>query len=73
MQNHITESLRQMTPEAFAMMGAPTIAYVRAVTTEEGPAYGLFAVNGQQIGTFAEREHAFIVARQNDLDPVSVH
>lgn len=65
--------LRHLTPEAFAMLGAPELAYVRPVDTPTGEGFGIFAANGTQIGVAPARDLAFAAARQNDLEPVSVH
>lgn len=73
MQKQVVETFRQMSPEAFAMLGAPSVAYVKEVTSDEGPMYGVFAVNGQAVGLFANRDQAFAAARQHDLEPVSAH
>ncbi|MEQ8348140.1 MAG: DUF1150 family protein [Sneathiellaceae bacterium] len=63
----------QFTPEAFAMLGAPDLAYVRPVATQMGPAFGIFAANGQNVGIADSAEQAFAAARQHDLAPVYVH
>lgn len=63
----------RFSPEAFAMLGAPDLAYVRPVQTQMGPAYGIFAANGQHVGLAESAEHAFVAARQHDLAPVYVN
>jgi hypothetical protein len=67
------ERLRHITPEALAALGAPELAYIKAITTEAGPAFGVFAADGSQIGVAHDRDLAFAAARQNGLEPVSVH
>ncbi|MEK9967962.1 MAG: DUF1150 family protein [Ferrovibrio sp.] len=61
-----------MTEETFANLGAPDLAYVRPVSTTEGPAWGIYAANGTQLGFAPDRALAFAAAVQNDLMPVSV-
>lgn len=68
----------------FADMG-DRVVYVKSVAVAELPdevraAAGdrdrLFAVHdsdGQQLALVAERELAFVLARQNDMQPVTVH
>ena len=68
----------------FADMG-DRVVYVKSVAVAELPrdvrdAAGdretLFAVHdsdGQQLALVAERELAFVLARQNDMKPVTVH
>jgi len=65
--------IRRLTPEALAMLGAPNLAYVRPVTVDGQALFGIFAANGQQIGLSPNREGAFVVIRQNDMEPLSVH
>lgn len=67
------EMLRDITAEALANFGAPELAYIRPVETPVGPAFGIFAANGTQVGVVPDREVAFAAARQHDLEPVSVH
>jgi len=60
------------------------IVYVREVKTADLPEevrsrtsldhlYAIHAANGQVLAIVPERAQAFIVARQNELSPVSVH
>jgi hypothetical protein len=67
------ETTNKISPEAFAMLGAPTLAYVRPIEMEGVAAWGVFAANGEQIGAAASREVALAAARQNDFEPVNVH
>jgi len=66
-----------MSPEMFANLGAPDLAYIRPVTVNQGEGevdvWGIFAANGNQLGVAPERDLAFAAAVQNDLVPVSVH
>jgi hypothetical protein len=62
-----------LSPEAFAMMGAPHLAYVGPVETEAGRGFGIHAANGSLLAVVRSRELAFATARQNELEPVSVH
>ena len=71
MQN--LDPLRQITPEALAMLGAPDIAYVRPVIANGQRVYGIFGADGSQMAVAADRDVAFAVVRQNGMDPVSVH
>jgi hypothetical protein len=65
--------LRQITPEAFALLGTPELAYIHPVTTPEGQLYGIFSASGDQVGVAESSEIAFAAARQHGLEPVSVH
>jgi hypothetical protein len=66
-------ALRRITPEALAILGAPDMAFVRPLPTPEGAAFGIFSADGTQLGQAPTREVAMAVARQHDLEPVSVH
>ena len=67
------EGLRNISPEAFAMLGAPSLAYVRLVPTPEGPLYGIYAANGTQVGAAPTLDLAMVLARRHDFEPVNVH
>lgn len=62
-----------MTPESFANLGAPDLAYIRPVETEQGMVWGIYSASGAQLGWAPQRELAFAAALQNDLMAVSVH
>ena len=65
--------------------GAQPIVYIRKVAVADLPdevqvqaqgmknLYAIGGENGEQIALVRDRDLAFIVARQNDLNPVSVH
>ncbi|MBP6818023.1 MAG: DUF1150 family protein [Ferrovibrio sp.] len=62
-----------MTPEAFANLGAPQLAYIRPVQGPDGAEiFGIFSASGQQLGYAPERDLAFAAARQHELEPVSL-
>lgn len=65
--------LKSMSPEAFAYLGAPALAYVKEVKVEGEPAFAVHAADGTAIAIFDNRDYAFAAAKQNDLDAVSVH
>ena len=71
--NHAHAIARNLTPEAFLMLGAPQLAYVAPVAGEQGQGFGIFAANGNLLGVVASRELAFAAARQHELEAVSVH
>lgn len=66
-------ALKSMSPEAFAYLGAPALAYVKEVKVEGVPAFAVHAADGTAIAIFENRDYAFAAAKQNDLDAVSVH
>jgi hypothetical protein len=62
-----------MTPETFANLGAPDLAYIRPAQTEQGMGWGIYTASGTMLGWAPERDLAFAAALQNDLMAVSVH
>jgi hypothetical protein len=69
----------------FGIEDAERIVYVRPVAVAELPAevreqamgmheiYAVHDADGQRLALVKDRELAFVLARQNDLAPVSVH
>ena len=66
-------ALRDLTPVAFAAFGTGQLAYIKPVHVEGEDAFAVHSADGQQLAVVADREVAFTLVRQNDLDPVSVH
>jgi hypothetical protein len=69
----ITEDMRQMTANDLAMLGMQDIAYVKPVMVDGNAGYAIHAADGTQMALTSERDIAFAVVRQNELEPVSVH
>jgi hypothetical protein len=67
------EQMRQMTANDLAMLGMQDIAYVRQVVVDGNAGYAIHAADGTQMALIADRDIAFAVVRQNELEPVSVH
>lgn len=63
----------RMTARDFAMWGVQDVAYVRSVEIDGTKAWAICAADGSGIGVSPERDLAFAAARQNDLEPLSVH
>ncbi len=62
-----------MTVQDLAALGFGETAYIKPVVVEGRPAYALHAANGVPIAAVSTRDLAFVLARQNDLEPVSAH
>jgi len=62
-----------LAPAAFLALGTPHLAYVRPIVVENVERWGIFAANGTGLGVVANRELAYVAARQHDLEPVAVH
>lgn len=67
------EEMRQMTANDLAMLGMQDIAYVKRVVVDGNPRYAIHAADGTQMAVIPDRDIAFAVVRQNELEPVSVH
>lgn len=67
------EQMRQMTASDLAMLGVQDIAYVKPVVVDGNAGYAIHAADGTQMALLANRDLAFAVVRQNELEPVSVH
>lgn len=73
------------TKHDFANIGAENIVYVRRVLTNSLPEeirqhvpgvdalYAVHDIEGERLALVRDRGLAFMLARQNDLAPVSVH
>jgi len=66
--NHTT-----LATDAFAALGGPTLAYIKAAMFGEDAGFAIHAADGRLLGAAPTRELAFAAARQHDLEPVSVH
>ena len=49
------------------------VAYVKSVVVDGADVFAVHAADGTQIALTANREIAFAVVRQHDMEPVSVH
>ncbi|HEU0218782.1 MAG TPA: DUF1150 family protein [Stellaceae bacterium] len=67
------EQMREMTANDLAMLGVQHIAYVKPVTVDGTAGFAIHAADGTQMAVIADRDIAFAVVRQNELEPVSVH
>ena len=65
--------IRQMSPRELALFGMLDIAYIKRADASDAPRYSMHAADGTLIAEFADREVAFVTARQHDLEPLSVH
>ena len=67
------EEMRQMTANDLAMLGRQDIASVKPVMVDGNAGYAIHAADGTQMALIGDRDIAFAVVRQNELEPVSVH
>ena len=67
------EEMRLMSTNDLAMFGMQDIAYVKPVMVDGNAGYAIHAADGTQMALLGDRDIAFAVVRQNELEPVSVH
>lgn len=64
---------RDMSLVDFATFGVEQLAYIKPVVIEGTPAYAVHGADGRPLAAVDDRDVAFALVRQNDLEPVSVH
>ncbi|QQG36235.1 MAG: DUF1150 family protein [Micavibrio aeruginosavorus] len=65
--------LRALSAQDFLAYGLAQIAYVRPIRVEGQVAWALHAADGTVLTIQNQAGVAAVLARQNDLDPVSLH
>jgi hypothetical protein len=65
--------MRQLSAHELGLLGMEHLAYVRPVVQDGVEAFAVCAADGTQMAVIPNRELAFAVVRQNDMEPVSVH
>ena len=63
----------RMSAQDFFMWGMNNVVFIRDVPVEDKPLFGVFAADGTQIAYAHSRDEAQVWARQNELEPLSVH
>jgi hypothetical protein len=64
------EEMRQMTANDLAMLGMQDVAYVKQVMVDGNAGYAIHAADGTQMALIGDRDIAFAVVRQNELNSV---
>ena len=67
------ERMVQFTPQDLLRLGLANLAYVKPRLEEGEIVYAVYAADGSELGTAQERDVAFAAARQQGLEPLSVH
>ena len=68
-----SRQLQPMSSADFASLGLQEMAYVKTVLADDGTGYEIYAADGTPLTVVEDRDTAFAIIRQNDLEPVSVH
>jgi hypothetical protein len=66
-------SIRQLSAHDLGLLGMADVAYVKPILVDGAPAFAVHAADGTQMAVIPNRDLAFAVVRQNDMEPVSVH
>jgi hypothetical protein len=67
------EGLRQLSARELGLLGMNDVAYIKRIVDDGTEAFAVHAADGTRIAVMADRDLAFVVVRQNDMEPVSVH
>ena len=70
---YFIEGIRQLSARELGLLGMTDVAYVKRIVVDGGAAFAIHAADGTQIAVIPDREVAFAVVRQHDMEPVSVH
>ena len=64
---------RVMSSQDFALLGVNDVAYIRSVREGARVRFAVHAADGTEFAVLDDRDVAFALVRQHDLEPVSVH
>jgi hypothetical protein len=67
------ERIRQMSRRELALFGVQDMAYVKPIVVDGVKGYAVHAADGTAIAVIGDRDIAFAMLRQHDLEPMSVH
>jgi len=67
------EGIRQLSERELGLLGMNDVAYVKRVVEDGAEAFAVHAADGTRMAVIPNRDLAFAVVRQNDMEPVSVH
>ena len=70
---HFIEGLRQLSAQELGLLGVNDVAYIKRIVEDGAEGFAVHAADGTRIAVLGDRELAFVVVRQNDMEPVSVH
>jgi hypothetical protein len=67
------EGMRQLSPRELGVLGMEDLAYIKPIVQDGVEAFAVCAADGTQMAVIADRNLAFAVVRQHDMEPLSVH
>jgi hypothetical protein len=66
-------NLRDLSPEQFAQLGTPDVAYFKPVIFKGQSVYAVHTADGSPVALAESRDIAIQLALDNDLHPIWVH
>jgi hypothetical protein len=67
------EGMRQLSRRELGVLGMEDLAYIKPIVQDGVEAFAVCAADGTQMAVIADRNLAFAVVRQHDMEPLSVH
>jgi hypothetical protein len=67
------EEMRQLSARELGMLGMEDVAYIKPIVEDGVEAFAVCAADGTQMAVIPNRNLAFAVVRQHDMEPLSVH
>ena len=67
------DGMRHLSANELGMLGMADVAYIKPVLVDGTEAFAVHAADGTQMAVIADRDMAFAVVRQHELEPLSVH
>jgi hypothetical protein len=67
------EGMRQLSARELGMLGMEDVAYIKPIVEDGVEAFAVCAADGTQMAVIPNRNLAFAVVRQHDMEPLSVH
>ncbi len=68
-----TETLKTLSPQAFAELGMESVIYIKPVVENGVTAFAVHNATGQPIGLMESPAHAKAAALEHELEVVSLH
>jgi hypothetical protein len=65
--------IRQLSSHELGGLGMADVAYIKHILVDGVAAFAVHAADGTRMAVIPDRELAFAVVRQHDMEPVSVH
>jgi hypothetical protein len=70
---HFIEGIRPLSARELGLLGVNDVAYDKRIVEDGNEAFAVHAADGTRIAVLGNRDLAFLVVRQNDMEPMSVH